>query len=102
MAEMHIEYTDQSLNGRMARYCESMGLTEEQFQAAMIESFRFFGTQQGVEFDEYVMEPYAEFLDGKQTFIVTANPREPVTISQIGLYAPADVPALLELSAETR
>ena len=102
MAEMQIEYTDRSLNGRMARYCASLGLTEEQVQTAMIESFRFFGTQQGIEFDEYVMEPYADFLDGKQTFIVTASPREPVTISQIGLYKPSDVPALLELSAETR
>ncbi|MFQ5608654.1 MAG: hypothetical protein ACE5F8_00095, partial [Woeseiaceae bacterium] len=103
MAEMHVEYTDRSLNERMAKYCARLGLTPEETHAAIIESFQFFGKEQGIEFDEYVMEPYADFIDGKKkTFIVTANPREPVTISQIALYKPSDVPALLELSAEAR
>jgi hypothetical protein len=31
---------------------------------------------------------------------VTAQPSEPVSINQISLYAPSDVPALPDLSAE--
>ena len=103
MAELHLEYTDRSLNDRTVKYCQRLGLTPEETYAAMIDSFKYFGEEQGIEFDEYVMDPYAEFIQGKKsTFVVTANPREPVTISQIGLYKPSDVPALLDLSAEAR
>jgi len=54
----------------------------------------------GIEFDEYVVDPYTEFLGGKSRLVITAKPNEPVSISQIGLYKPSDVPALLDLSAE--
>ncbi len=39
-------------------------------------------------------------LNGKSKLAVTAQPSEPVPINQIILYAPSDVPALLDLSAE--
>lgn len=48
------------------------------------------------------MDPYREFLNGKPTFIISAQPTKPVNLSQIGLYKPTDVPALLNLSATTR
>ncbi len=54
----------------------------------------------GIEFDEYVIEPYTEFVSGKSRFVITANPVEPISLSQIGLYKASDVPALLDLSAE--
>ena len=53
----------------------------------------------GIEFDEYVLDPYKEFIGGKSTLVVTAKPNEPITISQIDLYKPSDVPALLNLEA---
>ncbi len=46
------------------------------------------------------MEPYKEFLAGNSTFILTAKPSKPVSLTQIDLYNPADVPALLNLSGE--
>ena len=49
---------------------------------------------------DYVLGPYKEFLAGKSTFVLTAKPAEPINLSQIDLYKPADVPALLNLSGE--
>lgn len=102
MSELHVEYTDLSLNGRVADYCRRLGLSGEEVVSAQLDAFSFKGREYGIEFDEYVIDPYIDFLDGKQTFIVTAKPTDPVTLSQISLYNPKDVPALLQLSAEVR
>ena len=67
-----------------------------------METFKFMGAEMGIEFDEYVLEPLAEFLNGGTSLTFTADPNDPVTISQITLYKPSDVPALLQLSAEAR
>ena len=99
MREMRIEFTDLSMNERIWNYCRSRGLSDEEIHAAMLESFEFMGRNNGIEFDEYVLDPYLEFLGGKTTLIVTARPNEPVAFSQIDLYKPSDVPALLNLEA---
>ncbi len=100
MSSMRVEYVDQSLNGRVADYCARLGLTEEQIVTAQLDKLQQFGKENGIEFDEYVIDPYTEFLKGKSTLVVTADPTEPVSISQISLYKPSDVPALLDLAAE--
>ncbi|MDH3748264.1 MAG: hypothetical protein OER97_08655 [Gammaproteobacteria bacterium] len=100
MGEMRVEYVDRSLKERIAGYCRTQGLTDDEILEAQLDAFRHFGSESGIEFDEYVMEPYKEFLEGKSTLVVTAKPNEPVTLSQITLYKPSDVPALLQLSAE--
>jgi hypothetical protein len=46
-----------------------------------------------------MIEPYEEFLAGKDTIVVTARPNEPINMTQIDLYKPEDVPALLNLEA---
>ncbi len=102
MSTMRIEYVDRSINERMTRYCRQLGLSDDEIRTAMIDSFVFMGQDNGIEFDEYVMGPFDEFLAGGKTFVVTAKPNEPVTLSQISLYKPEDVPALLQLSAEAR
>lgn len=102
MGEMRLEYTDQSLRDRIAKYCRLQGLSDDEIAAAQLDAFLFFGRQSGIEFDEYVIEPYKDFLDGKSTLVVTAQPSEPVSLSQISLYKPSDVPALLQLSAEAQ
>lgn len=101
MSAMRIEYADQSLNDRVAAYCSRLGLSDEEIIKAQLDKLKHFGKENGIEFDEYVIDPYTEFLNGKSTLIVTAKPSEPVSLSQIGLYKPSDVPALLDLSAET-
>jgi hypothetical protein len=75
-------------------------LTDEEIVAAQMDKLQYIGEVYGIEFDEYVIEPYTEFVKGKSTLIVTAKPTEPVSLSQISLYKPSDVPALLDLSAE--
>ncbi len=100
MSSMRIEYVDQSLNGRVADYCGRLGLSQDEILVAQLDKLQHFGKENGIEFDEYVIDPYTEFLKGKSTLVVTAEPNEPVSISQIGLYKPSDVPALLDLSAE--
>ena len=102
MDAMEIEYTDLSMRDRTVAYCKRLGLDDDEVRAAQLETFHFFGRQNGIEFDEYVAEPYEQFLNGKSTLVVTASPSDPITISQIALYKPSDVPALLRLSAEAR
>lgn len=102
MSELRIEYTDRSMNERMARHCKQLGLSDDEIRAAMLDSFKFMGKDNGIEFDEYVLDPFNEFLAGGKTLVVTAKPHEPVTLSQISLYKPEDVPALLQLSAEAQ
>lgn len=100
MKNMRIAYEDRSLNARVEKFCGQLGLTREEIQAAQLEKLRYMGEVYGIEFDEYVIDPFLEFLGGKSTLIVTARPSEPISLSQIGLYKPSDVPALLDLSAE--
>ena len=100
MSAMRVEYVDQSLNERVENYCARLGLSQDEIIVAQLDKLQHFGKENGIEFDEYVIEPYTEFLKGKSTLVVTADPTEPVSISQIGLYKPSDVPALLDLSAE--
>lgn len=100
LREMEIVYSDRSLKGRVSAYCQRLGLSAEETLQAQVDAFRYVGSQAGIEFDDYVMDPYREFLDGKSTLVVTANPLEPVAMSSIALYKPSDVPALLQLSAE--
>ena len=102
LSSMHAEFTDRSLNGRVQKYCEQRGLTAAETMRAQIESFEFVGKIYGIEFDQYMIDPYKEFLMGKSTLIITAQPSNPVAFSQIDLYKPSDVPALLNLAAIAR
>ena len=95
-----LEYVDRSLNERTAELCARKGLSDGEIELAQIDALAASGLENGIEFDDYVIEPYKEFLAGKSTFILTAKPAEPVNLSQIDLYKPSDVPALLNLSGE--
>ena len=100
LSALRIEYVDQSLNQRVADYCGRLGLSGDEVIAAQLDKLAQIGSSMGIEFDEYVIEPYTEFVSGKSRFVITANPVEPISLSQIGLYKASDVPALLDLSAE--
>ncbi|MDJ0750857.1 MAG: hypothetical protein QNJ11_15330 [Woeseiaceae bacterium] len=100
MREMRIVFKDLSLRERVEKYCGQLGMSTDEIIAAQLEKLRYMGEVNGIEFDEYVIEPYTEFVKGKSTLVVTARPSEPVSLSQISLYKPSDVPALLDLSAE--
>ena len=102
MAEARLEYLDLSLNRRSAELCARQGLSDSEILAAQVDAFAASGRENGLEFDDYVMEPYKEFLAGKSTFILIAKPTKPVNLSQIDLYKPSDVPALLNLSGEVQ
>ena len=100
LSAMRIEYVDQSLNQRVAEYCGRLGLSGDEIVAAQLEKLAQIGKSFGIEFDEYVVNPYTEFVGGKSRLVITAKPVEPISISQISLYKASDVPALLDLSAE--
>ena len=99
MSGLRIEYVDRSLKDRVRRYCASRGLSDEEIFAAQMEAFHYMGKLNGIEFDEYMVTPYEDFLRGGTSLVITAKPREPISLSQIKLYKPSDVPALLDLSA---
>jgi hypothetical protein len=102
LSDMRVEFTDRSLNGRVVKYCGELGLSPQETFAAQLDSLKFVGEENGIEFDEYLIEPFKEFIKGKQTLVITARPNEPVAFSQIDLYKPSDVPALLNLAAVAR
>jgi hypothetical protein len=102
LRDVHIEFTDRSLNERVSRHCQQQGLSEVETLKAQIDSFKFIGESNGIEFDQYMLDPYREFLLGKSTLVVTARPNNPVAFSQIDLYKASDVPALLNLAAVAR
>ena len=99
LSSFEIEVKDRSLNARVNEYCAKRGLSEKEILQAQLDSFKFVGTENGIEFDEYVLDPYMEYLGGKSTLVFTARPSEPIALSQIDLYKPSDVPALLNLEA---
>ena len=100
MVEGRFEFLDQSLNERTAKLCARKGLSDDEIEFAHIDALLASGLEIGIEFDDFVIGPYKEFLAGKSTFILTAKPSEPISLSQIALYKPSDVPALLNLSGE--
>ena len=100
--DLRIEYTDRSLNERVTDYCARLGLSAAETLKAQMDSFKFVGESNGVVFDQYMLDPYREFLLGKSQLVVTAKPNEPIAFSQIDLYKPSDVPALLNLAAVAR
>ncbi|MDH3612352.1 MAG: hypothetical protein OEU90_15740 [Gammaproteobacteria bacterium] len=102
LRDMRMEFTDRSLNQRVTKYCRQRGLSAEETLKAQIDTFKYAGESNGIEFDDYMLDPYKEFLLGKSTLVVTAKPSQPIAFSQIHLYKPSDVPALLNLAATAR
>ena len=102
LGNLKLEFTDQSLNERVVRYCGKRGLSPDETFQAQMDAFKYSGESNGIEFDELILEPYREFLAGKSILAVTARPSEPIAFSQIDLYNPRDVPALLRLEATAR
>lgn len=100
MVEGRLEYRDRSFNERTTQLCARKGLNESETELAHVDALKISGLENGIEFDDYVIGPYKEFLSGKSTFVLTAKPNEPISLSQIDLYKPSDVPALLNLSGE--
>ncbi len=102
MIDGRIEYEDNSLIERTRTHCRRQGLSDDDVLIAEMDSFKAAGLQNGIAFDEYVLIPYQKFLAGASKFIMTAQPNKPINLSQIDLYKPTDVPALLNLSAEVQ
>jgi len=99
LSSMEMEITDRSMNRRVHDYCSRRGLSEQEILNAQLDSFKSVGEEYGIEFDHYVLDPYIEYIGGKSTLIITAKPNSPIELSQIDLYKPSDVPALLNLEA---
>lgn len=99
MRNLQIKITDQSLNRRVEKYCTKLGLSAAQILRAHLNALQYAGKNNGITFDKYVIDPYKEYLAGKSSFIVTANPRRPIDLARIKKYKPIDVPALLNLEA---
>lgn len=99
MRSMAATITDLSIIERSEEYCARLGLTPEDIRVAQLDALNYVGESNGIVFDEYVIEPYKEYLDSRSSITFTAKPNEPISLSQIDLYKPSDVPALLNLSA---
>ena len=95
-----VDYVDQSLNRRIIKYCTELEVTAEDVLAAQLREVHTLARDNGMELDALIMQPYTDFLLGKQRFTLIAQPPRPVDLTQLSLYKPSDVPNLLNLSAE--
>ena len=102
MIDGRIEYEDASLIEKTRSLCRRQGLSDDDIAIAELHAFQAAGLQNGIAFDEIVLVPYQKFLAGGSKFILTAKPNKPVSLSQIDLYKPTDVPALLNLTADVQ
>ncbi len=102
LGALSLEFTDQSLNERVEIYCGKRGLSPAETLQAQMDAFKYSGESNGIEFDQMILDPYQEFLEGKSKLLFTARPTKPIAFSQIDLYKPSDVPALLKLEAKAQ
>lgn len=96
-----LDYVDQSLNERIMKYCAEQQVTPEDVLAVQLREAHELAREAGMELDELIIQPYTDFLLGKQRFTLTSQPPRPVDLTQLSLYKPSDVPNLLNLTAET-
>lgn len=95
-----VDFVDQSLNRRIAKYCAEQQVKPEDVLAARMREIQARALSSGVELDAMLLEPYTDFLLGKRRFTLTSAPPKPVDLSRVSLYKPSDVPNLLNLTAE--
>jgi len=95
-----LDYVDQSLNERVLKHCADQQVTREDVIAAQVREIQAVALDSGVELDAMLLEPYTDFLAGKQRFSLTSAPPKPVDLTRVSLYKPSDVPNLLNLTAE--
>jgi hypothetical protein len=96
-----LDYVDRSLNDRIMKNCAEQQVTPEDVIAAQLREVETLARNSGMELDAMIIQPYTDFLLGKQRFTVTSEPVKPVDLTRISLYKPSDVPNLLNLTAET-
>ena len=95
-----LDYVDRSLNERIVKHCAEQQVTREDVIAAQLREIQAVALDRGIELDPMIIEPYADFLQGKQRFTLTSAPPRPVDLTRVSLYKPSDVPNLLNLTAE--
>jgi hypothetical protein len=100
LAGGRIDYVDRSLNDRIMKYCTQLEVTPEDVIAAQLREVHTLARHNGMELDALLIQPYTDFLLGKQRFTLIAQPPRPVDLTQLSLYKPSDVPNLLNLTAE--
>jgi len=100
LAGGRIDYVDRSLNDRIMKYCTELEVTPEDVIAAQLREVHTLARDYGMELDALIIQPYTDFLLGKQRFTLIAQPPRPVDLTQLSLYKPSDVPNLLNLTAE--
>ena len=95
-----LDYVDHSLNERIMKHCAEQQVTPEDVLAVQLREAHELAREAGMELDELIMQPYTDFLLGKQRFTLTSQPSRPVDLTRLSLYKPSDVPNLLNLTAE--
>jgi hypothetical protein len=100
LAGARLEYVDRSLNERIVKHCAEQQVTREDVIAAQLREIQAVALERGMELDAMIIEPYADFLHGKQRFTLISAPPKPVDLTRVSLYKPSDVPNLLNLTAE--
>jgi hypothetical protein len=100
LAGGRLDYVDRSWNERVMKHCNELDVTAEDVIAAQLREAHRLARENGMELDELIIQPYTDFLLGKQRFTLIAEPVRPVDLTQLSLYKPSDVPNLLNLSAE--
>ncbi len=70
-------------------------MTPEDVIAVQLREVHDLARQSGMELDALIVQPYTDFLLGKQRFTLDRSRRKLVNLTRLSLYKPSDVLNLL-------
>lgn len=98
-----IDMHDHALAKAMTQNCErDHGMTRAEAIEAQVQSALASLSDMRVEPDQGMIDTYREFIDTGKALHISLRPDEPLDLSHIKHYKPADVPALLGLEMALR
>ena len=72
-----LDYVDHSLNDRIMKHCAEQQVTPEDVLAVQLREAHELAREAGMELDELIIQPYTDFLLGKQRFTLISQPPRP-------------------------
>lgn len=101
LARAVLTISDEGYFERLYAYCDSEDrIGREQVVDLLTEKYLSMFDGLPVEPNEEMVSAYRQFVDSGSQIIVSVDPREPRRLSYLNLYAPEDVPALLNITTQ--
>ena len=101
LAHAELRLKDSGYYGRIADYCQKAdGLAREEVIELLAAVFVDYFSDLPMQPNAEMVASYRQFVTSGSEFVIAARPVEPAKLSNLALYAPDDIPALLNLSTQ--